>query len=342
MNSKKIFSLVILILFLAASFYFWYSKKDDNTKNDGKLSKVTIAQFGDFFLYAPLYIAQDKGFFKDHGLDVDIVSTGGDEKTFSALLSGDAQFGVADPTFIAIAGEKGQPGKVIASILSGVPFCGISFDKSIPEINTPSDLNGYSVVTYPAPSTAHALQVRMYQDANLEPNVKEVSLGSLLATLQSGRADIALELEPGVSIAVNSGAKILYCLADYYPDFAITGVTVLPNYLDNNPDISEKVVASLQLSLDYIRNNPLEAAKILTLRFPEVELSVAESSIRNMIKNNVFPGNTKVSREGWLAAVELRKQAGDINKDASYEDYVITTFSEQAIQPNYELEQEND
>ena len=72
----------------------------------------------------PLYLAEGKGFFKDQGLSVTITSTGGDDKTFAAVISGDVHFGIADPTFVAIARAKGQPGKVIASIVNGVPFWG--------------------------------------------------------------------------------------------------------------------------------------------------------------------------------------------------------------------------
>jgi ABC-type nitrate/sulfonate/bicarbonate transport system substrate-binding protein len=45
---------------LAATFYLI-------TSASGK-SKITIAQVGDFFLYAPVYVAQDAGFFQKQGL----------------------------------------------------------------------------------------------------------------------------------------------------------------------------------------------------------------------------------------------------------------------------------
>ena len=88
--------------------------------------KITIAQYGDVFLYAPIYIAKEAGFFAKRGLDVSLVSTGGDDKTWAAVISGSASFGVADPTFVAISELRGQPGRVIASIVNGVPFWGIT------------------------------------------------------------------------------------------------------------------------------------------------------------------------------------------------------------------------
>src|SRR5687767_5433448 len=79
---------------------------------------ITIAQPGDFFLYAPLYVAIDAGFFAKEGLAVTLVSTGGDEKTWAAVISGSARFGIADPTFVAISAARGHPGKVVASIVN--------------------------------------------------------------------------------------------------------------------------------------------------------------------------------------------------------------------------------
>ncbi len=47
-----------------------------------------------------------------------LVSTGGDEKTFTAVSTGNAQFGVSDPIFVAIARQRGQGGKVVAGIVT--------------------------------------------------------------------------------------------------------------------------------------------------------------------------------------------------------------------------------
>jgi NitT/TauT family transport system substrate-binding protein len=97
---------------------------ENSAKNTG-LQKITIAQFGHVFLYMPLYVAVRNKYFEHEGLDVTLVSTGGDEKTFTAVSSGNAQFGVADPVFTAVARERGQGGKVVASLWCGVCILGV-------------------------------------------------------------------------------------------------------------------------------------------------------------------------------------------------------------------------
>src|SRR4051812_37621808 len=96
---------VLLTLFVVAVLIISIAITRRGAPTDRR-THVRVAQFADVFLYLPLYIAEDQGFFGKNGVKVDITSTGGDDKTFAAVLSGDAQFGVADPTFVAIAAAK--------------------------------------------------------------------------------------------------------------------------------------------------------------------------------------------------------------------------------------------
>ena len=322
MNKITLGIVGVLVLAVIGFFVYQQSPKQPQT-----LQKITIAQAFEVFLYAPLYVAQEKGFFKDEGLDVNITTAGGDEKAFAALLSGDAQFAVGDPTFVAVSGERGQPGKVIAAILRGVPFWGVAKKANIGTITSPSGLNGYSVATFPSPSTAYVLQKKMFQTANIKPNIKETAFGSLLVALDTGAVDIALELEPNVSTAVKNGDHIVYSLNDYYPEFAITGMTALPSYVEQNPETTQKAVKALQKAMTYIRQHPNEVADFLITKFPDVPKDIAENAVQNMIKAGVFPSDTVITKAGWEAAIQARLDVGDLKSTAPYENYVTTNFS---------------
>ena len=325
MNKITLGIVAVLVLAVIGFFVYQQSPKQQQT-----LQKITIAQAFEVFLYAPLYVAQEKGFFEDEGLDVNITTAGGDEKAFAALLSGDAQFAVGDPTFVAVSGEKGQPGKVVAAVLRGVPFWGVAKKTNIGTITSPSGLNGYSVATFPSPSTAYVLQKKMFQAANIKPNIKETAFGSLLVALDTGAVDIALELEPNVSTAVKNGDHVVYSLNDYYPEFAITGMTALPSYVEQNPETTQKAVNALQKAMTYIRQHPNEVANFLITKFPDVPKDIAENAVQNMIKAGVFPSDTVITKAGWEAAIQARLDVGDLKSAASYENYVITNFSERA------------
>jgi NitT/TauT family transport system substrate-binding protein len=136
------FAVAVTILVGIASWIFLPKGPEDSRK-------ITIAQFGDLLLYMPLYVADDEGLFSKRGLDVEIISTGGDDKTYAAVLSGGAQFGVADPTFVAIAHERGQSGKVIALLIDGVPNYGVATSSQSERIKSASDLSGKTLPRFP-------------------------------------------------------------------------------------------------------------------------------------------------------------------------------------------------
>ncbi|PWU01332.1 MAG: hypothetical protein C5B53_03065, partial [Candidatus Melainabacteria bacterium] len=158
-----------------------------------KLSDVTIAQFGHVFVYMPLYVALDKGFFKDQGLDVKLVSTGGDEKTFAAVASGNAQFGVSDPTFTAIARERGQGGKVVAAVVKGVPLSVVCFKDAKP-ISEPTGFAGDRIATYSAPSTSYTVMKQLLENNGhpVKAKIVQGAFGTLQAMVKSDQADMAL------------------------------------------------------------------------------------------------------------------------------------------------------
>ena len=56
--------------------------------------KITIAEVTHSLFYAPMYIANEKGYFEEEGLKVDIITTPGADKVMAALLSKDADIGL--------------------------------------------------------------------------------------------------------------------------------------------------------------------------------------------------------------------------------------------------------
>ena len=62
-------------------------------KDDG-LTKLTVAEVTHSVFYAPQYVADTMGFFKEEGLKVSFVNTNGADKTMAALLSKDAEIGL--------------------------------------------------------------------------------------------------------------------------------------------------------------------------------------------------------------------------------------------------------
>jgi NitT/TauT family transport system substrate-binding protein len=293
-----------------------------------KIEPVTIAQFGHVFLYLPVYVALDKGFFRQQGLDVKLISTGGDEKTFTAVASGNAQFGVSDPTFVAIARQQGRGGKVVGGIVSGMPFWMVSFDPKLAKINNPAGLAGYRIATYTAPSTSYAVVKELLQNGGkpVQAKIVQGAYGTLLPMLKAKQADVALEIEPVVSIATHQGARVVYSPGTKLGTFTVTGLMVTDDFRTNHGAQVQSAVNAIKSAMDYIHRDFDGAVAVAKKEFPEMDDSVIRDALKRMIQEGTIPASPLIKTDEWARAVSLRKSIGDLKGSGSFEENVDMSF----------------
>lgn len=87
-----IICLIIVIGFIIGLIIF--NKKDEETI---KLEKIKLAEVTHSPFYAPLYVAIENGYFKELGIDVELILTPGADKVATSVISGDTQIGFAGP-----------------------------------------------------------------------------------------------------------------------------------------------------------------------------------------------------------------------------------------------------
>lgn len=87
---KIIISIISLIIILGICLtVFFLNKKDDNSN----LTKIKVAEVTHSIFYAPQYIAISQGYFKEEGLEVELILTPGADAVTASVLSGDVDIG---------------------------------------------------------------------------------------------------------------------------------------------------------------------------------------------------------------------------------------------------------
>jgi NitT/TauT family transport system substrate-binding protein len=173
-------------------------------------------------------------------------------------------------------------------------------------------LRGLVVATFPAPSTAYALQREMFASAGLPPRIKEGAFGSLQGILEAKEANVALELEPNVSLAQTRGAKILYSMAQRVGKFTSTGVLVSARWAKGHQPQARDFCASLDEAFNLIRKDPPRVTAILAQRFPDIPAGVLQSAMGRSTREGVIPSAGRVDPAGWERSLELRAAIGDL------------------------------
>jgi NitT/TauT family transport system substrate-binding protein len=324
----------ILIWTLAFTVILGGCNSSKKEKTNNELTKITVAQWGQekYLIYLPFYVAQEKGFFKEEGLEISIKYSGNDDQVFATVLKGEAQFGIGDPVFTAISREKGAKGKVIASIVDGVAIWGVTNKPYIKQIEKPSDLAGLKVGTFPDPSTNYALMKKTILqggDTLKDTKIVQAPIGSQLALLELAQngADIAMDLEPGTSIAMSKGYRVVYSSPKFYGRFAFTGLTTTEEYIQSNHDVVQKFVNAIEKALIYCHSDETGTIEIAEKLFPNLDKIVVKNAVNRMITDKTIPLHAEMSDEAWQKALGIRVIIGDLKELKPTIDAVDNSFA---------------
>lgn len=302
--------------------------------NEKETEKITLAHFGQakFLLYLPLYVAMEDGHFAEQGIDVDIKFAGNDNNSFSALLSGEADFSIGDPVFAAIAREKGSEGKVVAMLITSLGLGGVTNNPDIPEITDVKQLDGLRVSSFAEPSTTFTLLNEIKREHNLSGmKIVQAPFGAQIATVASGRADIATDIEPSVSIAESEGYRRVLSLGDFTDRQAITGITTLDSTIENNPEMVQGFVTALQNAVTKMYENPQISYEVAEKLYPDLSPEVVKKAVDVMLAEKLYPESVKVDDALWRRTLKTRLDSGELQETQETSVSVDNSFAENAL-----------
>ena len=173
--------------------------------------KTTIAVGGKNLLYyLPLTVAEQRGYFKDEGLDITIVDFAGGARALQAVVGGSADVVSGAFEHTVNMQFKGQPMR--AFVLQGLApqiVLGVS-TKTMPGYKTLADLKGKKIgVTAPGSST-NVMVNFLIAKAGLKPSdVSIIGVGAAqgaVAAMTAGQIDAISNLDPVVTLLQRAGA----------------------------------------------------------------------------------------------------------------------------------------
>jgi len=295
-----------------------------------KREKVVIAQYGKekFLLYLPLYIAIEEGLFTKRGLDVELRFAGNDDQIFATVISGSAQFGVGDPVFAAISREKGGPGKIVALMVSKLGISGYTNRDEVPMIRVPQDAAGLRIGSLPAPSTTYTLLqefVRKHKLANTK--IVQAAIGSQLAAHEAGQVDIAVVLEPALSIAESKGYRVNFPFESFTEHQAITGISTLESTIEKRPELVQTVVSALQEGLNLAHSGAAVALRTAESLFPNLPKDVVARSVKRILEAGIYPRTAVVEDALWQRSLRTRLESAELKRPQELDVTVDNRFA---------------
>lgn len=108
---KRLIAIVTLMVTVLAAL--GGCQKDTSADKEEKLTKVTLNEVAHSIFYAPQYVAIEEGYFEEEGIDLELVTGFGADKTMTAVLSGEADIGFMGAEASIYAYQEGANDPVV-------------------------------------------------------------------------------------------------------------------------------------------------------------------------------------------------------------------------------------
>ncbi len=220
-----------------------------------------------------IYVALDKGWYEEEGIDLSVVTPGVDTNVIALVAAGRAQFGVSFQEFLTSARTEGVPAVSIAAILqhntSGFASIGRGIERA-------ADFAGKRFGGWGLPIERAILSGMMAADGADVDNVRFVGIPGSMDVMTALERDIdftwiyygwqGIEAElRGIDLDIVMMEDYFDSVPDYYTPILITSESLI----ERDPELVRGFVRATVKGYEFAAANPEEAARVLLRYAPE-------------------------------------------------------------------------
>lgn len=284
---KKRFTALMLTLLMILSFAACGKENADHndSSNERKdLEEITVVlDWTPNTNHTGLYIAQEKGYFEEAGLDVEIVQPPEDGAVV-LTASGRAQFGVSfqDSLAAALCGEDALPVTAVAAMIqhntSGI------ISRKGEGMDRPKGMEGHTYATWNGAIELGTVQAVMEADGGDYSKLELIpsTVTDEVSALKSNSVDSIwiYYAWAGVKTELEQLPTDYFAFADIDPVFDYYTPVLIANnrYLEENPEMAKAFLAAVTKGYEDAMKDPEEAAQILCKAAPELDYELVLAS----------------------------------------------------------------
>ena len=322
MNKFFTWILIGFVVFFLVSMVFINMNKEKRTD---KASKVTVAEVAHTVFYAPFYVSIEKGYFKEEGIDLNLILTPGADKVTAAVLSGDADVGFcgSEATIYVYNNKEKDYLKTFARLTNKDGSFIVSREK-IKDFSL-VDLKGKNIIGgrkggMPEMTLEYALKKNGV-------NLDEVSIDTSIAfnamggAFSSGQGDFVTLFEPeATKLEQQKIGYVVASVGELGGEVPYTAFNARSSYLENNKELIESFTKAINKGLNYVaKHSDKTVAKVIKKQFSDTDLEVLEKVIKRYRKISAWSKSTTFSKKDFDHLQDIMIEAKELDKKVAYE-----------------------
>ena len=277
-----------------------------------ELTKVTLNEVAHSIFYAPQYAAIELGYFKDEGIDLELVTGFGADKTSAAVLSGEADIGfMGSESSIYI--YNGDSDDILVNFAQLTQRAGNFLVSREPmEQFSWTDLKGKSVLGGRKGGMPEMVFEYILKKNGIDP-VSDLSIdqsidfGSTAAAFSGGKGNFTVEFEPSATaLEQEQAGYVVASLGEASGYVPYTAYSAKTSYMEEHPDILQAFTNALQKGMDYVNTHtPEEIAKVIQPQFSETDLATITAIVTRYYDQKTWKENLIFEENSFLLLEDI-------------------------------------
>ena len=300
-------------------------------------TKVRVAEVTRSIFYAPLYLAMEKGFFEEQGLDVELTTTWGGDKTMTTLLSDGADIALVGSETSIYVHAQGSKDPVInfAQLTQTDGTFLMSREKM--DLFSWENLKGSDFLGQRKGGMPQMVGEYVLKQHNIDPKsdlnlIQNVDFANIANAFASGTGDFVQLFEPQASIFEQEGKG--YIVASFGTESGKVPYTTFmakSSYLKEDKETAEKFTDAIQKAQKWVdEHSSAEVAKAIQPHFEDTELEIIEMVVERYKSQDSFATDPILDEQEWSNLKAIMDEAGELPEDIPYDTLVNTEFAEKS------------
>ena len=306
-------------------------------EGSGDLTKVTLNEVAHSIFYAPMYVAIEEGYFAEEGIDLELVTGFGADKTMTALLTDEADIGFmgSESTIYTYANGTQDYAVTFAQLtqragnflVSRTPVDNFTWDMLIGK-----DVLGGRPGGMPQMVFEYIL-LKNNIDPKLDVNIDQsIDFGSTAAAFSGGQGDFTVEFEPhATALEAKGDGYVVASLGEDSGYVPYTAFSAKKSYIEENPEIIQSFTNALQKGMDYCNSHtPEEIAKAIAPQFAETDMESLVTIVTRYHEQDTWKEDLVFSEEAFDLLQNILEQSGVLSERVDYATLINTDFATKA------------
>lgn len=306
--------------------------KEDTVK-EIKLAEVTRSVF-----YTPQYVALEKGFFEEEGLDVELQTTWGGDKTMTALLSDHADIAlVGSETSIYVYAQDATDPVINFAQLTQTDGTFLVAKEAQDDFNW-ADTEGSSFLGQRKGGMPQMVGEFVLKEHGIDPQQdlklhQNIDFANIPGAFASGDYEYVQLFEPTASTMEKEGTgHIVASFGEEAGNIPYTVYMTKASMIDEEEDTIRRFTKAIYKAQQWVEENDADTiAKVVQPYFDDTEVELLAASVDRYKEQESFATDPLLQEDAWDSLQAIMEEAGELPKEAPYEELVHTDIVKEIL-----------